>query len=405
MDVIISTDPEFTQNKDFRISVEVKYSNPSGITLNGLINTRTGAVSGLNMTLILSFVDNNGVSSSLTFDLLTDTDGIDAIVISGDTTSGIRELTGLQVDMEDSDIYNTSEVISLSSDQLPVVVLSKDETPDVFETILSSITELFTLYKELIIALIFVIILLIVLISIQVKKQKARKRLYNRLKIKTTDEIVGLYNLNAIVMKSTFTGLQFYERLFDDAMNLDLALLSGITTAITNVLSEIREDEMGFEVMERSGLSITMYKGKMVTFIMVSNDVLPEVIKYQIEEAHSAFEKKYSEYSENTQLLNLVHEDDINELLGNYIKIALKEDLVINIGKIAKIKDKKSINRSIRNNLRLLTELNKMVEMANLPISLHTLFEFLKSKEIDNELIYQLISTSYAYGIIETSTN
>jgi hypothetical protein len=48
-------------------------------------------------------------------------------------------------------------------------------------------------------------------------------------------------------------------------------------------------------------------------------------------------------------------------------------------------------------------DLNASIREAQLPLTLYSLFEFLRAQGMDNEMIYQTISAANAHGIIEST--
>ncbi len=396
--ITVDIDNNFVQGENYSISVTVVYNENSKLGLNNLIMGRNGPAQGVPLSVTIKFITTDGDSSSLIFNITSNNNGVAILLINSVTTQTISELNSITVDVANSMFSIDSQVV-ISGEDLPKVQIKKQSIGDVTSLVASIILDNLVLF----IGIILILSTFLLLISIQRRRRKEKQRLFNSMKIQTIEEMEGLLNITAIVLKSTETGLQFYEKVYEDAVSVDLSLISGVTTAITNILSEIHEGERGFETMERSGLSITSHKLDLITIVVLSNINLPNVIKQQIEEVHYVLEEKYSEYLNDPLQLSLIPDSDIESILNTYIKLSLKDDLSIDVKMIDLVVDNKSISRKIRNDLKLLAELNESITAASVPLTLSTLYEFLNSKSLDREQIYQLISTAYAHGIINSS--
>ncbi|MDH5404414.1 MAG: hypothetical protein OEY49_18080, partial [Candidatus Heimdallarchaeota archaeon] len=158
---------------------------------------------------------------------------------------------------------------------------------------------------------------------------------------------------------------------------------------------------LGFETMERSGITLTSHRHYTTTMIIISSNPLPLSIMNQLQEAHVAIEEKYKKEIDNEALIQDIPSQKIfNIMTVSSLKVELKGFIKIHDQNIKKAQNKSSISRNIRSNLALLSEFNQFATGANVPITLVSLIDFLKSKNIPSDVIARMVMTAYAHNIL-----
>ncbi|MHA2254083.1 MAG: hypothetical protein ACXAD7_27270, partial [Candidatus Kariarchaeaceae archaeon] len=354
---------------------------------------------GVEVTFFVQYLDVDGTLQSFEKNATTGDNGIAQITIPDTTTEIISEIVDIR-----ADIFERSDT-SLGGANLPV-----DDFPQIkagstdFEDWWKSTLEFIVENLNLVLIILAVILTLIVFIRRQVKKRRTRIRILAMESESATEEIAGLLSIHAILLKNTRSGLPFYETIFEESLDahLDLTLISGLTTAITSFLNEVKEDIHGFETMERSGLSITSHKGEVSTLIIISGEQLPLCILDQVKNGHIAIEKEFKNKISNEALIEGVHPDLIEDRMErNYLKISLKRNLKINSSKFQKVQKMSSITRNIRSNMKVMKEFWETTAAANVPITLKILNEYLIGEGISREIVSKMFILSYGHELIE----
>jgi hypothetical protein len=259
--------PELTQNEEFIIIATIHYQNEgTELGLNEL-TSRTGVAVGINVTFIVQVTLEGGTQTTIQTQATTNSDGIATGTLLPGQTQDIETVDGISVEINNpfgNFVYITPQV---PEDDLPKV---KSGTSNIQDWITDRVEFIFDNIIYVIAAL-FLVLIVLLLVRRQIKKRRTRIRILAMESESATEEISGLLSIHAIIIKNTRSGLPFYEAIFEESLdaNLDLTLISGLTTAITSFLDEVKEDVHGFESMERAGLSITSYKGQVSTIILI----------------------------------------------------------------------------------------------------------------------------------------
>jgi hypothetical protein len=271
-----------------------------------------------------------------------------------------------------------------------------------FDELIDNITE-FVETNLLIISVILISIFLVIMYFWRVvRKRKAKFTIYAKESEDATIEIDGLRSMHGIIMTAGTTGIPFYEYTFTTARtSIDSALISGISTALSMFLNELDEEKLGFEHMERAGVSITSHKSDLSTMMVISDAPLPPVILEQLEEGHNAIESKFSkQLMIPDRMMDIEPINITNELVSKSLKLNLKEDVIIRTNNLKKLGKRKSISRKIRNDMNALGKLAKLSEDTQEPLNLEMIIAFLESEKIDHSTACRIIYLLYLNFII-----
>ncbi|MCE7735605.1 MAG: hypothetical protein GPJ54_12050, partial [Candidatus Heimdallarchaeota archaeon] len=217
-----------------------------------------------------------------------------------------------------------------------------------------------------------------------------------------TVEIDGLRSIHGIILTAGRTGIPFYEYTFTSARTvIDTALISGISTALSMFLNELDEEKLGFEHMERAGVSITSHKSDLSTMMIISDSPLPPVILEQLELGHQAVESKFSkQLMIPDRMMDIEPVNITNELVSKSLKLNLKEDIIIRTNNLKKLRKRKSISRKLRSDMDSLNKLAKLSDETQEPLNLEMILAFLESEKIDHSTACRIIYLSYVNFII-----
>jgi hypothetical protein len=257
-----------------------------------------------------------------------------------------------------------------------------------------------------ILLIIFISIIVMLAISTRALKMRASKRRAAYVELENAqEEIEGLLSIQAIILKNSETGIPFYYQTFDEEDDsIDLSLIASLTTAISTFLSELQEGAMGFETMERQGISLTSHRLEFSDMIVISKDTPPLMIFDQMTGSHRVIEEKFRDDISNPLMIQEIDEKSIENILAsNGFKIGLKGYNKINKGKNNRLKNRNSVSRTIRSNLSLLDEFADITDEAMVPITLQSLMDYLETEGLNKEIASRLILVAYQYEVIENA--
>jgi hypothetical protein len=387
------------QNEPFDIIARVSYNNTASeqaLGLSEVTSGRSGPVVGVEVTFIITYLNEQGVTSQITRTAITDQNGVASIVFSRSETAGMFEITGITASIVGYG-YITAISSTVPTTALPTIELTSF---GIFDLI--GLAQVFV--EENWIIILIIVISLIVLVIIVSRQLKSRKVINQRVtqEIETAGiELEAIMSIQSIIFKNSETGIPFYNVTFEGEDSLDLSLISSLTTAISTFLSELHQSAKGFETMERQGISITSHRADVSDMIIISKKPIPMIIFEQVEEAHIDIEKKFEKRITNPVMIYEIGVKDINDILvANGFKVDLKAYLQIDKKQIEKLKDSPKLSRNIRNNLGYLRNIADMVEEADLPLTLNSLVEYLLSNNINKDTAARLIIVSYKNKII-----
>ncbi len=394
VDLSVQLPPDLAQGENYTIVVHVSYAdNQAGLSLTGVTSLQ-GGVPGVNLSVVISYIANDGSVTTLIKTGTTDDAGNAIIVLTGEETLLIQELTGITATLL-SEEFVLPDSFEVPATELSTVVQKENDIIDWFVFILEVISENIQLFIGIVTFIAAAIVLLIL------TRRRAKKRaVVIALNTKTAvDEIRGLNSISTIFIRST-TGLPFFEESYK-VTDVDIALVAGISTAVNSILSELKEDEMGFETMVRSGLSITSHKLQHSTMVLISSEALPQVILDQVEAAHKAVEREYGSDINDSTIINTIEMQEVAEILEeNGLKLSLKRPLQINLSTVSSLRSKSSINRLVRSNLDHVAEFYLATEEAEVPVTLASLIDYIDTKVDDRDLVYRIIATLVTHGAL-----
>ncbi|MHA2028172.1 MAG: hypothetical protein ACW99Q_02180 [Candidatus Kariarchaeaceae archaeon] len=392
---------ELVQGEAYDIVVIVTYNNlvndliDRQFGLNGInVTHRTGRAFGVEVELELSLTRITGESRSITLTSTTDENGIALFTLSGDETKVISSLDEINAIVLASDFGESTSQSVFASD-LPIVRPSESNI----------ITQVFDFVTENIIPLLILVILILTTGAISfVLMRIKRNKLQLLLKENQTaiEEFQSLRSIRTILLKSNY-GLLIYGESFSD-VGVDPDLIAGLTSAISSFLDEVDSKEFhGFEVMQRSNLSITSHKGEFSTLISISNQNIQPVVLDQLKTAHHRIENQFEHIMTTSPLtISLAEEAQIMEFLDETdFKVNLLRNFIIDFRKLRKIDDVKIITKFKRKKIKILNDF-PISEIPEGGIrSIDQIYEFLQSRDVKHDVIAQIIIICHAYGVFK----
>lgn len=387
-----------TQGEDFVIQAKVSYDDPrSNNSTLGLstLTSRVGGVPDIDVAFILTYLSTAGQEATLTDTITTDENGDAIWIIAGTATEFIESIRSIS-----GTISNQVGFIGTDSEVTDFDLKVKEGS--VFFNLIEDISN-FVQDNSLIIALILVSIFAVFIYFIRtLRKRKDKFTVFAKESEDATVEIDGLRSIHGIILTAGRTGIPFYEYTFTSARTvIDSALISGISTALSMFLNELDEEKLGFEHMERAGVSITSHKSDLSTMMVISDSPLPPIILEQLELGHQAVESKFSkQLMIPDRMMDIEPVNITNELVSKSLKLNLKEDIIIRTNNLKKLRKRKSISRKIRNDMDALNKLAKLSDETQEPLNLEMILAFLESNNIDHATACRIIYLSYVNFII-----
>ncbi len=376
------------------------FDNESGLSLSLINQRRSGGVEGVNVNFIVNYLTTEGASGSIPGTANSNQDGVALFTLTPSQTSGISSIEGISVSVDNPSISTQSLTISDPED-LPAIEVAVVGVNDIVTIISSFVQEFWQ-----ILLIIFISIIVMLAISTRALKMRASKRRAAYVELENAqEEIEGLLSIQAIILKNSETGIPFYYQTFDEEDDsIDLSLIASLTTAISTFLSELQEGAMGFETMERQGISLTSHRLEFSDMIVISKDTPPLMIFDQMTGSHRVIEEKFRDDISNPLMIQEIDEKSIENILAsNGFKIGLKGYNKINKGKNNRLKNRNSVSRTIRSNLSLLDEFADITDEAMVPITLQSLMDYLETEGLNKEIASRLILVAYQYEVIENA--
>ncbi|MFX1516689.1 MAG: hypothetical protein ACFFC6_10290 [Promethearchaeota archaeon] len=228
------------------------------------------------------------------------------------TTNGIRyyndtALHGLETHLSGMDVSYKVIAVDIADNQdesieyfysFPGGIASTVSTVKSTSTIASSIFPPNTLndITKLFPYMLFSTVFLIFLIVPVRKKYQGRRRKKMEHKKAIIQRFSDILNIRAVICRNAH-GLAFYSENFL-TMAHDLDLAAGLTSAITNLVTELSQRELKsgqFDLLERENFGILSHHGEYSTISVVSEEKLSEYTKERIIELHAAIEEELSQ--------------------------------------------------------------------------------------------------------------
>ncbi|OLS28381.1 MAG: hypothetical protein HeimC2_07270 [Candidatus Heimdallarchaeota archaeon LC_2] len=386
------------QGEEFSISARVSYNDPRNDSSSIGLNTLTpygGGVPDVDVSFILTYLTTTGSEATLSETITTDTNGDAVWILTTEATDFIENILSISAAITDQ-----VGLIGTSSEVTDFDLKVKEGNP--FSGLLDDIAD-FIVAKIIIIGIILASMFVVIFYFMKsLRKRKHKFTEHVKESEDATDEIDGLRSMHGIIMTAGSTGIPFYEYTFTSARtSIDTALISGITTALSMFLNELNEEVLGFEHMERAGVSITSHKSDLSTMMVISDAPLPPIILSQLKNGHHAIESKFSkQLLIPDRMMNIEPINITNELISKSLKLNLKEGLIIRTNNLKKLQKRKSISRKIRNEMSELRKLNKLSDDTHELLNLEMILTFLKSKNIDHTTACRIIYLAYVNFII-----
>ncbi|KKL11283.1 hypothetical protein LCGC14_2547360, partial [marine sediment metagenome] len=385
------------KSEEFFISANVTYANQRNSNLLSLSSiTGLHKAQGINVTFVITAINDAGTEVRFTKVGVTNENGIVQVSLDSLETENLIDILSITASIEE--IFGYVGSFSETTTDLKLKIKDQNEFLGLLDDIYNFILEQIII----VVAVLATIIVIIVYFLRKLRRRQSKFTMYAQESEDASAEIDGLRSMHGIIMSAGSTGIPFYEYTFTSARtSIDTALISGITTALSMFLNELNEEVLGFEHMERAGVSITSHKSDLSTMMVISDAPLPPIILEQLKNGHHAIENKFSKQLMIPERMMDIEPINItNELVSKSLKLNLKEDVIIRINNLKKLQKRKSISRKIRNDMGALKKLNKLSDDTHELLNLEMILTFLKSKNIDHTTACRIIYLAYVNFII-----
>ncbi|OLS28196.1 MAG: hypothetical protein HeimC2_08510 [Candidatus Heimdallarchaeota archaeon LC_2] len=391
--------PTLVEGEKYFITARITYANDlnnSLLSLNQLnlnqIEPVSGAVKGLELEFEIQVSYQNGVTSQLTLSAISDANGIVSIFLAKGQTENLLSIDSIKASISNS-IFGTG----------PSVFLDQNDLPEVTEGTGSPVNQINDLIAEYtllgFILLILSIVGLIVYIVINRRRNKKYRTIIESIKFGKS-EFEGILSLQACIIMNK-GGVPLYEERFEQ-FNINPTLVAGMSTAISSFFNEFGTSEkIGFETIERSGMSITSHKSEISTIVIISSIKAPNIILEQVQRAQQIVEKKFQNYFSGSNNGNLLEDGKVHEIFEkSEFKVSLLRNLVINHRNLNRINRIRSISRNLKINISLLKKLENSFPDETKSFTIRQIMRFYENQKLNTESIARLILLAYKHGVI-----
>jgi hypothetical protein len=211
-------------------------------------------------------------------------------------------------------------------------------------------------------------------------------------------EIEAIQSITGIIIRSP-NGIPFYQEMFDPLI-VSPTLVAGITSAISAFIDELGTSEkMGFEFIERQGMSLSSHNTEMSSIITVSKEKLPIIMLNQIEQAHTYIDTKFVKDFRNRNLINRKKLYEVFEKAD--FKIALRGKIKINTRKVKRIARVKGISLFVQNQISSFSDL--ILEYGKEPtyVRLNEIYSFFEKSDLPIDEIANVILVSFKHKVLQ----
>ncbi|MCE7736989.1 MAG: hypothetical protein GPJ54_19040 [Candidatus Heimdallarchaeota archaeon] len=411
-DIIVSDMGDLNQGKEYEIEISVIYANSqSSLRLNSLVeNTGVASDVEVNFNMLVTLID--GGQSTISQSGSSNVDGKIIFTLSIFETSLIASIDSITLETVDNQFSNPTSV-NLPVEEFPVIITTGTQTTST--TTSSSISsnsdtestsngnqgnesQILEDYLFIILGGILGLFFVIFLIGKMRKSKRLQiedeQSVYNL----SLAEVKGISTIQLVLLTSK-TGLPLYERKFK-TMGVDTVLLSGVTSAISSILSEASDQQIfGLEIMESSGLSITSHKSNYSSLIFISSTSIPMIVLSQMIEAHETIEKKYGEklVSDGS---TAIPEEEINKIFRDHqLKLDLSSDIEIDLVALEKFHTSGKAKNGVKSLAGVLLDIDiNELEMQDVG----RLIEIYEEEGFESNYAANFILYAYKEGLIKS---
>ncbi|MCY3410656.1 MAG: hypothetical protein INQ03_03365 [Candidatus Heimdallarchaeota archaeon] len=394
----IDTPQELVQGEEFYITATVLYDNQTIDTLGLGLSTYSSVVGhpaiGVEVTFTIQVEYEDGTISSITKKAVTNNYGVAIVILNAEETSNLLTISSISAGISGS--QTNLETLS---------ILPPDDFPEIFSGDPDIIIRIIEAIQNNIIG-VFVIIaglLLVVFLFYRLRKSSEEKMRKVSENVQVAhEELQALQSIRAIIIQTSSKLTVFEQNIL--SANMSTAIVGGMVSAFSSFLNEIGTSSLfGFEIMERDDVSLTVHKGKLSNFIVISNQKLPFVLLNQIQASQKLVEKTHrTKFTNASRGVTKLKKDEIYPLLNKAgFKIQLTEKLKLNTKNIDRILKERSLSKSLKVYISMLLELPKTNYYNNGVFTIHDLEKFYQSKNVTERVISRSIILSFEFDLLE----
>ncbi|OLS28197.1 MAG: hypothetical protein HeimC2_08520 [Candidatus Heimdallarchaeota archaeon LC_2] len=222
----------------------------------------------------------------------------------------------------------------------------------------------------------------------------------------------GLLSIQAIIIMSKAGIPVFEDRLdsfsFDNSFDFEPTLVAGVSSALSMYMDEFSSDgKYGYETLKKSGLTMSSFKTNLSSFIIVSDDDLPEILIGQIQKSQKRLDDIYRVKFDGTdRSREFLNPDIVYQTFDESdFKLGIKKKLLLDIDRITNVRYERSIGPNLRFNLGSLKEIFDQLPIGQNLVTLNQIVSHFESKKLEDKLISNLIILAYKHKLIQYQQN
>ena len=386
-----------TQGEPYTYSVHVNYSNSAGSLSFNQLTSKSGNVVGIEVITTITYLKSDGTQGTFVTPATTNNNGDALFTLNPDQTLQISKILGFNVAIKDSRFGAGS-----STDfGVPDTFVINPPNPNLVQKITNWVQQ----YSILFVFLLIIILTLFIVFSFYLRQQREKLKQINRSVKIAQEEFNAVMGIKSVIVQTSDKLTVYEELVFESSLNTQL--IGGMISAFSSFLNEIGTDRaQGFEMMEREGASITVHKGELSNFIIISESKLPFIMLGQIQRAQKFIESAYKDNFTNTSrgVRKLTKDQIYPKLVEAGLKLSLSEPNTINERNITRVIKLKSISRAIKSNMSQLIKFTKSEDYTEYFL-IEDLIKFLKYNRMADSLIARIIMVAYEFDILVPNFN
>ena len=341
---------KLTRGEAYYITATVIYDDKlnTSLGLNEYYPITGEKAVGVIVTFSIEITNLDGLTKTSSQKSTTSSNGIATMILDQGETANIKSVISISAEIEKS-AFGSGKTKQLLPNELPIVVSPQTDVGGFIGTF---IAENFALLLFILLFFVFSFILVTIV----------RRRFTSRLKTTLKEmgdaksELDDIEAIRAIIIQSD-SGVPLYERRINQ-FGVDTTLVSGLLTAVSAFLGEVSNDNQeGFESLEREGLSITTHKAQNSNIIFIATKKFTLGTLDKIKNSHMLMENKFKNQLQSFiagEFLDDLQVEEIFEKAG--INLKLFTPLKLNKRNLRRISKMRSINRSVRDNIKLVEQ-------------------------------------------------
>lgn len=391
--------PTLIEGTDYYITARVTYANDintENLELNQLrlnqISSITGAVEGIELDFEIQVSYRNGVQNTIILSAISDSNGIVTIFLSKGQTENLQSIDSITATITDN-VFGSGPPDSLDETEIPGVQQGKGSP-------INFLNDLIAKYLVLgFIVMIISIIVMLLYILINRRRSQKYRNIVEGVKFGKS-EFEGILSLQACIIMSK-GGIPLFEERYEH-FAIDPTLVAGMSAAISSFFNEFgTSDKIGFETIERSGMSITSHKSHISTIVLISSLKAPNLILEQVQKVQKLVESRYNKHFTTSEDNTVFEEKIVFEIFDKCdFKVSLLRNMTINKRNLNRLDKIRSISRIVKSNISQLSEFENSLSNDSKTFTIREVLRYYENLKLNQETIARLILLAYKHGVL-----